>query len=479
MKIKKIIAVFAAAIMALALAVPAFAEVPNSTDEGASYLYTLTRKYDVLKPGSAKLNAMGEIERLDEHFSIEFQPIDTTKPITIKIVSTTKPVTYFDETFVIDGDDQTFIPNGIDANYWGVYFPSGIFPNDSGIITFSGSVSEYLCYYETSAELADDISENAAYYIAIRNNGGFDVTTSRTISDFVAPSESTVYIPYRSAPNGFSSSSTYYAPKEIFSWLEGFALPDFEYGGEQEVIAAFAMPLALPVYTEPVYDDIYSASTYPYDVVKKDSAGKLVIDETRMSTNNYRNVRALFNDNFTSYDTATVTFNTAIDKVITPEYLATLDAANEVSHSAGMYVTGTDDYYGKLIGDDKYMKPFSQSLFNLYGDDASLFVPFDVNKYFTNGLAYNLFTAGLIVNNQYTMQLAQTSMFNYNATSLSFDISAMYDNVYTNVNPYLYLITDMRLATSIPWYWESVEFKFFNTDNSDDELEVIATDELE
>jgi hypothetical protein len=472
MKIKKIIAIFAAVIMAVAFAVPASAEVPNAASEGASYLYTLTRKYDVLKPGSAKLNAMGEITDLSDGFFIRNYGLDAEKPITIKIVSATKPITYFDETFVIYRDDQTFIPNGIDAGWNYVKFPAGLYPEDSGIVTVSGSVYHDLCYFETSAELIDYLGDHP---IEIINNLEQNATTAVTVSDFVPMTTAVISMPYRSAPNGFSASSTYFSPKEIFSWLEGFALP----GGEQEVIALFSM-----TPSEAVYNDIYSSSSYPYDVVKKDANGKIVEDPTRMSFNNYRNVRALFNDNFTSYDSATVTFNTAIDKVITPEYLASLDAANVEAHSAGLYVTGTENsayHYvnSNLIGDDKYMKPFTQSLFNLYGDDASNNVPFDPNIYFSNGLAYNLFTAGLIINNQYTMQLARTEHFDYNATSISFDISAMYDNVYTKVNPYLYLITDMRLASSVPWYWESVEFKFSNTDNSDDELEVIAVDELE
>jgi hypothetical protein len=58
------------------------------------------------------------------------------------------------------------------------------------------------------------------------------------------------------------------------------------------------------------------------------------------------------------------------------------------------------------------------------------------------------------------MQLADTEMFSYNATSLVFDYQALKDNAYASYNNTLNMIYSMKLATSVPWYWDSMTISF-------------------
>jgi hypothetical protein len=104
-------------------------------------------------------------------------------------------------------------------------------------------------------------------------------------------------------------------------------------------------------------------------------------------------------------------------------------------------------------------------LYNLYGDDSSN-LPFDPGVYFTNpAINYNLFQGALIVNNTLSMQLADTDVFNYNANSLSFDYADFAAKAYGNYNSYLDLIWSMQLATSVPWYWDSMTINYLNTES--------------
>jgi hypothetical protein len=170
------------------------------------------------------------------------------------------------------------------------------------------------------------------------------------------------------------------------------------------------------------------------------------------SKDNYVNVAAVINDCIANYPNVTFTFNTATDPVVT-----------EASQQKAIYgPVALIGFYGwnDTVGDALYKNAFKQYIYGNFGSDPSTFVPFDPGAYFTNGIGYNLFTGALIINDAYTMQLADTEMFSYNATSLVFDYQALKDNAYASYNNSLNMIYSMKLATSVPWYWDSMTISF-------------------
>ena len=69
---------------------------------------------------------------------------------------------------------------------------------------------------------------------------------------------------------------------------------------------------------------------------------------------------------------------------------------------------------------------------------------------------YNLFQGALVINENLTMSLADTAMFDWQETSVSFDWDAIADASQTN-NAYAMYIQSLELATSVDWYWASMD----------------------
>jgi hypothetical protein len=503
MKIKKLFAVLIAAALTLTVSlVPISAEVDNAAVVGNKYLFEAAKRYTVGTPGSAILNAYGQLYDPAEEIVIQINSLFKTKPITIDIRSSAGAI-LFRDTIIFEGPDSNYIPGTVYYDVGYIYVATGTFPpGTGGTISVSGTIEHYETKSKDLVAIYNNPQNEMETGITIANDST-DVTTYNTITGFVACSTKEVKLPLRSALNGTSSDS----PKDLLKWLAGHPLPeadvDYQYyidimneiekivwGGDAYTIEFINEDIfwenidyyindtyytedpdcaALLEKLEAIYD---RPENFAYEVVKVQSDGSIVPDPTRKANNDYPNIYALLNDNLASYDGMRVTFNIAVDGVATPEYVK--DNISFIKQNranpTGMYATGT---YGAGKGDNKYKYAFNQALFNLYGDDASGNVPLDPGVfYFRNqGVAYNLFTGALVLNSQYSMQLAATSRFGYNATSLVFEYDDIQSNIYTNVNPYLNMLHTVIFATSTPYYWDSVQFEFYSVNNAADDLE--------
>lgn len=154
----------------------------------------------------------------------------------------------------------------------------------------------------------------------------------------------------------------------------------------------------------------------------------------RENGKSYVNVAAVLNDVIANFDDVTFTFNTAAKGV----------------NKDGKYDDG---------GDKKYTA-FGQHLYNLYGDEASSYV---YNGYDWTG--YNLFSGALVINGSLSMSLNNTEVFDYAATSLSFNWEDVTGGA--NVNTYVTYLQKMQLATSSTWYWDSMDVVYGNTESDD------------
>ncbi|MDR0943430.1 MAG: hypothetical protein LBM41_02755 [Ruminococcus sp.] len=502
MKIKKIAAVIVAAALTLSLSItPISAEVDDANIIGNKYHLELAKRFLVGEPGTAILNAQATIPHLSDRIEIAIYDsmFDMTKPISIEVISK-DGVVFFKDSIIFEGTDSNFIPGTVDIIGDDIIIEENTFIDDSGYITVRGTVNHYekkqIDLYDTynseypPLEICDDSDENRV--------------SAYTFRSFVPLSTKEVRMPFRSGLNDKTQAD---APKELLQWLSSFPLPEAAFNYEtyradledimernfEIEVAGAADPdidaedvlelcrwlninLSRPnvadlAKIEEIRTAILSKpENFAYEVVKTLPNGDIVPDPTRQAINNYYNVRALINDNKGSYDGMRFTFHTAVDNVVSPEYLKANLWYVEREHvnPSGMYATGT---MGKDRGDASYKYAFSQSLYNNYGVDPSGNVPFDPYIYFTNGIAYNLNTAALVVNGQYTMQLADTVRFGYGATTVVFEYTDIEDNIYTQVNPFLNMITDIRFATSIPWYWDSVDIEFYPIQNPADELD--------
>ena len=153
----------------------------------------------------------------------------------------------------------------------------------------------------------------------------------------------------------------------------------------------------------------------------------------RENGKSYVNVAAVLNDVIANFDDVTFTFNTAAKGVKDGKY---------------------DDN-----GDKKYTA-FGQHLYNLYGDEASSYV---YAGYDWTG--YNLFSGALVINGSLSMSLNNTEVFDYAATSLSFNWEDVTGGA--NVNTYVTYLQKMQLATSSTWYWDSMDVVYGNTESDD------------
>jgi hypothetical protein len=284
------------------------------------------------------------------------------------------------------------------------------------------------------------------------------------ITAFTAASTTTVERPYMSFVNGVNTG-----PYNIIEWLgtsvdaaqnnDKYSWNDVNQDGEMQASEKIWNHTDAGVFSA----DVQMADT-------EDTNGNGNKNEPAHSVNNYVNVQAVINDCVANYPNVTFTFNTATKGVVTEETLL-----------KGKWMKpariGT---YSDWAQSDVYKNAFSQHVYNNYGSDSSTFVPFDPGAYFTNGIGYNLFTGALIINDLYTMQLTDTEMFSYSGTSLVFDYQALKDTAYASYNNSLNMIYSMKLATSVPWYWDSmtVSFAADTDDTAESDAGVGSDDEV-
>jgi hypothetical protein len=150
----------------------------------------------------------------------------------------------------------------------------------------------------------------------------------------------------------------------------------------------------------------------------------------------YANVIPVLNDIIATHDDVTFTFNTATSAVKADKYSTDSDA-------------------------DSQYTAFGQHLYNLYGDETTGYIY--SSSYDFNG--FNLFSGALIVNGAYSMQLSDTTVFDYGATSLSFNWDDVTSN--GNVNSYVTYLQKLQLATSTTWYWDSLDVTYADAEADD------------
>ena len=167
----------------------------------------------------------------------------------------------------------------------------------------------------------------------------------------------------------------------------------------------------------------------------------------------YYNVAAVLNDIISNYDDVTFTFNTAAKGVS--------EVRKDVKDSTGAVIdkNAVVAYKYDDNGDKKYTA-FGQHLYNLYGDEASTYV---YSGYDWTG--YNLFSGALVINGSLSMSLNNTEVFDYAATSLSFNWEDVTGGA--NVNTYVTYLQKMQLATSATWFWDSMDVVYGNTESDD------------
>ena len=98
---------------------------------------------------------------------------------------------------------------------------------------------------------------------------------------------------------------------------------------------------------------------------------------------------------------------------------------------------------------------FTQHLYNgMVADDY--FAKENTGYLGLDWAGYNLFQGALVINEFATMSLADTTMFDWNETSVSFDWDTIADASQTS-NAYAMYLHTMELATSVTWYWDNME----------------------
>ncbi len=197
------------------------------------------------------------------------------------------------------------------------------------------------------------------------------------------------------------------------------------------------------IYTSSVNKggDIYIAGKN-IDGAASNILAYLCADEYNLSAKgkSYINVVPVINDVIANYDDVTFTFNTAADNIT--------------------FVEG-DGYKYKADGELTQYTKFAQHLYNLYGDENTEYVY--TSNYDWTG--YNLWAGALVVNGNLTMSLQDTNVFDYGATTLSFNWNDAVDGAV--VNTYATYLTKMQLATSSLWFWDSLEITAANTEAED------------
>jgi hypothetical protein len=493
MNMKKTIAAVAATALAIsAIAVPVSAEVPGAVADGRTFTYNLTKTAKVIDGDPfVDVVSQSDIINLTNGFSVSLDGIDTTKDIEVTIISTTATVNYRETyTLRLTGDDRNVLPAGFtyvtDADVLTDSNDGGTDAQDAAAIAdglLDGTTDDFLTFipatsngvttasvivkgtvkipratvgtnYKNLANATDYVNNSTtalsftnyievvagASTLASAGNGVYDplyyapaglasnvVPVSKTTANLVKPQVKEIKMPYKSTTNATTANGTY----DIIRWLAG--------------------------------EDNYVKVNANLITGSEDN-GLITLDPTPVLSGKYNNVAAVLNDCITNYDNVVFTFKTATDNVV-------LGGAFD-----GFYATGTGE-----DGVDTYKK-FDQNTYNLYGDDGTnAYAPFDTGIYWQPfvdfGVAYNLFSGALIINDNITMQLADTQVFDYGQSTLSFDYEAI--KTYGNLNPYVNLIWSMKLATSVDWYWDALEVSFTPATNDSGESEAPAIEDDE
>jgi hypothetical protein len=184
----------------------------------------------------------------------------------------------------------------------------------------------------------------------------------------------------------------------------------------------------------------------------------------RLNQLGYYNATAVINDAVRNYSGVTFTFHTAAENVVTDASSKFVGAYQE---NTGVNDDGTDKGGYGSFGENTY--------YNYYKDykvDDVLRDPFDPDVMWNNApVNYTLFTGGLVINSQYTMQLTDTEIFSVGDESITFDYETLKTRVYADTNYYLDMILSMSFHTSVTWFWDSLvvnyEQKVSDTADSD------------
>ena len=214
------------------------------------------------------------------------------------------------------------------------------------------------------------------------------------------------------------------------------------------------------VYTSEVVNGVYvypnivrghnedKSQTYYYNGLNVNGSNSNILDylsrdSFNLSANgkSYLNVVPVINDVIANYDDVTFTFNTAADGLNKVKIDYTTDAGTVTMAGLAYDANG-----------DKTFTKFTQHLYNLYGDEATEYV-YAPTTY--DWSTYNLWAGALVVNGTLTMSLQDTNVFDYGATTLSFNWTDAIDGAV--VHEYATYLTKMQLATSSVWYWDSLD----------------------
>ncbi|MDR0946561.1 MAG: hypothetical protein LBM87_02270 [Ruminococcus sp.] len=436
MNMKKTIAAAAAGAMALSA-------TAASMNVNADYTIpeTLTQKFPLAKHYKLKYN--------DGEYSATLQAYETinvsagsTDAIAISLdgVATDKTVTV---TFIDRTSGSAIAPiviNKIDGFISGASISivgDELFINEAYLADLE--VDRTVSLTVTGTVKTDDVTDS--FNIEATNDGG---ATAKQISNEVKVTEKTgdVYVPFKSSVNGSA---------DIISWI-GSSSPVAGLGAAE------------------------SDSTVPY-------------------------VQRYINDAIANYNDVTITFNTATDTVMFGSDVHFWDASNDPvdgedfnnnwwaylgrfatdSLNTPFYRTGALLSWAKPstsdFGTDLYKTPFGQHIFSDSYGYAPELGSFG-NGFILGGLNYNanLFNAALVVNGYYTMQLSDVAQFTYTATGISFNWQEIREGMAGNINTYYDIIHQMNLATSVDWYWDSMDLTFANVEVESGDSDAGATE---
>jgi hypothetical protein len=487
MNMKKTIAAVAASALAIsAVAVPAnAANDPANYAVGGNLTYSLQKIFWEQIDGTATVTNRVSFPTTwngTDNFviiNLSDSKIDLTKPVNIVFANTDGTNGRYSYSFILEGNDKNFVPSdnisytqGSTANFY--YEPVAANQNikflkfnvatltaltGQATATVSGTYKHP--FTNNSQELSGYLTATTGSYDPAVPSVAFDVMTGavgliptsaetfnalsvtqgvKDVTNFTKSTNKKLVKPYKSFVNSITTG-----PSDIVTYLSGYL-------DKPSTIATT------------------NSNEYGFDGVNR-------------SANRYQNFVPVINDIISNYNDITFTFNTATENVV---IATTTDTGNNGAPAkyADFYQTGTGiDDWGFQGKGDMYKNAFGQQLYNWYGDDLSAgtsYVPFDSGVYFGNGIAYNLFSGALIINGSLSMQLADTDVFSYGASGLTFNYQDLQSKAYGSYNSYLQLIHSMVLATSVDWYWDSLTISYANTadDTADTGAGTTSEDEV-
>jgi hypothetical protein len=484
MNMKKTIAAAAAGAMAVSATATAAsaATTPAIAPEG-SYTYKLVKNFAQEKIGTATITSERQIAGLTAASTVvinlvgvgansdsaDYIKVDTKTDANLYVQSTSNQTTLVDRTFILDGDDANANLGSLAAD------DISIIKDDADAAIVDSAITDFIVLDEASAVARTYNSILVKYTAKVEHN----YTKTNLLREALVDGGDAEYV------LGIAQTNVAVANSTQVSFGTSF---DFEQAYRQ--VTAFSkydpygtiLNAPMLSHTNTKYYDngvpnilaylegrdsslnangsaannggwyVYSSANYPEaDTTLSGLRGIQYIGQATSwetgkgvsDTGDYYNVTAAINDVAANYDLL-FTFNTAADKVY--------DAAKERA-KPGDGVMGTYD----ADGTDTYMS-FGQHLYGYYGQDYTN-TPFGQTYYFNNNPAnptYNLFTGALIVNDYYSMQLSDTTLFSYSAIALTFKYADVEANANAQYNSWMDYIQSLRLATSTEWYWDSM-----------------------